>query len=151
MRTNRVLGGVVAVIVVLATLSAVIASRRDALVLAPDGPVAAVRSYVTAVVNGRTDEAARWLDPAGGCSAENLTYGLIAPGEAPPVRVDLVGSRTVGPTATVDVVIRLGGDEFGPLGTSEYSERQTYSLRSVDGAWRLTGTPWPIESCSPGG
>ena len=84
MRTNRVLGGAVAVIVVLATLSAVIASRRDALVLAPSGPVAAVRSYLTSVVEGRTDEAARWLDPDGGCGAEDFATALIAPGRRRP-------------------------------------------------------------------
>ncbi|GGM79875.1 hypothetical protein GCM10009721_00410 [Terrabacter tumescens] len=155
MRTKRVLGGAVALIVVLATFSAVIASRRDASVLDPTGPVAAVRSFVSAVVDGRTDEAARWLDPKGECGPEDLVHGLIVPGEAPPVRVELVGSSTEGTTgastATVEVVIRLGGGEMGPFGTSEYSERATYSLRSVEGAWRLTGTPWPIESCSPGG
>lgn len=151
MRTKRVLGGAVALIVVLATFSAVVASRRDASVLDPTGPVAAVRSFVSAVVDGRTDDAARWLDPKGECGPEDLVYGFITPGQSPPARVELVGTSTEGSTATVEVVIRLGGDEMGPFGTSEYSERATYSLRSVYGAWRLTGTPWPIESCSPGG
>jgi len=152
MRTNRVLGGVVAVIVALATLSAVIGTRGDAPAATRGGPVAAVRSYLSAVADGRTDEAARWLDPSGPCGPQDFAYAVFAPGEgAPGVRVDLVGSSTAGPTATVEVETRIGDSGFDPFGTSGFSERHSFSLRTVDGAWRLTGTPWPLDRCFKGG
>lgn len=152
MRTNRILGGVVAVIVVLATVSAVIASRRDTPAVTPGSPVAAVRAYLAAVVDGRTDEAARWLDPAGPCGPEDFTYGFPGPGDGVPrVRIDLLGSSTAGATATVEVETRMGDSGVDPFGTSGFSERHSFSLRTVDGAWRLTGTPWPLDYCSTGG
>lgn len=152
MRTNRILGGVVAVLVVLATVSAVIASRRDAPLVTPGSPVAAVQAYLSAVVDGRTDEAARWLDPAGPCGAQDFAYGLMGPGDGTPnVRIDLLGSSTSGATATVEVETRMGDGGFDPFGTSGFSERHSFSLRTVDGAWRLTGTPWPLDQCFKGG
>lgn len=152
MRTNWVLGGVVAVIVVLATVSAVVASRRDAPAVPPGAPVAAVRAYLSAVVDGRTVEAARWLDPSGACGVRDFESGSVAPGYgAPGAHVDLVGSSSSGSTATVDVEIRVGDNGFDPFGGSGFVERRTFSLRSVEGAWRLTGTPWPLEFCDTGG
>lgn len=152
MRTSRVLGGVVAVIIALATVSAVVASRRDAPTVPPGGPVAAVQSYLTAVLGGRTADAARWIDPAGPCRARDLENGAVAPGYGSPgARVDLVASSESGSTATVGVEIRFADGGIDPFGGSGYVERRTFSLRTVEGAWRLTGTPWPLELCDTGG
>ncbi|NUO90516.1 MAG: hypothetical protein HOQ18_06790, partial [Dermatophilaceae bacterium] len=49
MRTDRVLGGAVALIVALATTSGVVASRREASFVTAGGPVAAVQAYLRAV------------------------------------------------------------------------------------------------------
>jgi len=152
MRTNRVLGGAVAAIVALATISAVVASRRDAPAAPPGSPVAAVQAYLSAVLDGQTADAARWFDPAGPCRARDLEYGAVAPGYgAPGAHVDLVASRASGSTATVDVEIRPGNGGFDPFGNPGFVERRTFSLRTVEGAWRLTGTPWPLEFCDTGG
>lgn len=152
MRTNRVLGGAVAVIVALATISAVVASRRDAPAAPPGGPVAAVQAYLSAVLGGRTADAARWIDPAGPCGARDFESGAVAPGYgAPGAHVDLVTSSASGSTATVEVEIRLGDGGFDPFGSPGSVERRTFSLRTVEGAWRLTGRPWPLEFCDTGG
>ncbi|NUO35403.1 MAG: hypothetical protein HOQ27_10120, partial [Dermatophilaceae bacterium] len=98
MRTDRVLGGAVALIVALATTSGVVASRREASSVTAGGPVAAVQAYLRAVVD---------------------------------------------PTATVQVDLRFGGGALDPFGPPD-GGRQFFELRTVGGAWRLTGMPWPL-------
>ena len=151
MRTDRVLGGAVALIVALATTSGVVASRREASSLAAGTPVAAVDADLRAVVDGRLAEAAGWIDPDGSCTPsdlvpENLGFSR---GDAD-VRADLVSSTTAGATATVQVDLWFGGGALDPPGSPD-GGRQFFELRTVGGAWRLTGMPWPLVNCTSGG
>ena len=152
MRTDRVLGGAVVLIVALATTSGVLASRREGSSVTAGGPVAAVQTYLRAVVDGRLAEAGRWIDPDGECAPsdlvpENLGFG----GGDVDVRADLVSSSTTGSTATVQVDLRFGGGTLDPFGAPGDGGRQLFELRTVGGGWRLTGMPWPLLNCTPGG
>ncbi|MFM6849092.1 MAG: hypothetical protein ACKOVB_08300 [Terrabacter sp.] len=68
------------------------------------------------------------------------------------VRANLVSSSTAGSTATVevDLDLRFGGGPLDPFGSAE-GGRQFFELRTVGGAWRLTGMPWPLLNCTSGG
>jgi len=115
------------------------------------GPVAAVQTYLRAVVDGRLAEAGRWIDPDGECAPsdlvpENLAFG----GGDVDVRADLVSASTAGSTATVEVDLSFGGGALDPFGSPD-GGRQLLELRTVGGVWRLTGMPWPLVNCTSGG
>lgn len=142
-RANRILAIALGAIVVLAVVAAIISAGRPAARFEPGTPEATVQSYVEAALDGRADEAARWLDPAGDCGAQDLdragAYGMTA------TRVVLVDSTVSGETATVQVALVLGSG--GPFDSSEYREEHTYRLTRSGGTWLLTGIPWPLYEC----
>lgn len=142
-RANRILAIAVGAIVVLAVVAAIISAGRPATRFEPGTPEATVQSYVEAALDGRADEAARWLDPAGDCGAQDLdragAYGMTA------TRVVLVDSTISGETATVRVQLVLGSG--GPFDSSEYREEHSYRLTRSGGTWLLTGVPWPLYEC----
>ena len=142
-RPNRILAIALGAIAVLAIVAAVVSAGRPAARLDPGTPEATVQAFVEAALAGRSDEAARWLDPAGECGAQDLdrarTYGMTAG------RVVLVDSTVSGDSATVQVEVVLGSG--GPFDSSEYREEHTYRLTRSGGAWLLTGVPWPLYDC----
>lgn len=142
-RANRILAIALGVIILLAIIAAVVSAGRPVAQLEPGSPEATVQAYVDAALDGRNDEAARWLDPAGECTAEHLeragTYTMA------PTRMVLVDSTVTGETATVRVELVSGSG--GPFDSSEYREQHTYRLTRTNGTWLLTGTPWPLYEC----
>jgi hypothetical protein len=142
-RANRILTIALAVIVVLAVVAALVSRTRSAPELEPGSPEATVQAYVDAALAGKSDEAARLLEPGGECSADDLarTTGM----GAPSVRVVLVHSSVEGSTATVEVkLVYATGD---PFTASEYTEPHIYRLKRSGNAWVLTGVPWPLVEC----
>jgi hypothetical protein len=141
-RANRILAIALGAIAVLAVVAAVISAGRPTERFDPGTPEAAVQAYVEAALDGRSDEAARWLDPAGDCDVSDLDRagtGMTA------TRVVLADSRTSGDSATVEVELVFGSG--GPFDSSEYREQHTYRLTRSGGSWLLTGVPWPLYDC----
>lgn len=143
-RANRILAIALGAIIVFAIGAAVVAAGRPATRLDPGTPEATVQAYVDAALAGRSDEAARWLDPAGECGAQDLDQAG-AFGTDLGARVVLVDSIVNGDSATVQVEVVLGSG--GPFDSAEFREQHTYRLTRSGGTWLLTGVPWPLYDC----
>lgn len=142
-RANRILAIALGAIAVLALVAAVISAGRPTERFDAGTPEATVQAYVEAALDGRADEAARWLDPRGDCDVEDLDRAGLAGMTA--TRVVLADSRTSGDSATVEVELVFGSG--GPFDSSEYREKHTYRLTRSQGTWLLTGIPWPLYDC----
>lgn len=140
-RANRVLGIAVAALLLLAVVAAVLSSLRSEPDLPAGSPEAAVQDYLAAVYAGDSDAAAEHLDPEGGCLASDLDQAWVDQES----RAVLRDSREQGGGATVRIDLVRSGS--GPFGSGEWTEEQTFRLRQVDGAWVITGTPWPTHVC----
>lgn len=142
-RATRILLAAVAGLLLLAVVAAVLSVIRDDPEYAEGTPEATVQSYVVAAVAQDGEEAVRHLDPADGCTARHVEEGWINPAS----RVVLRDTEIRGDRATVRVdILTPSGDPFSP---SEWSDRQTFDLRLVDGEWLISGTPWPAYRCEP--
>lgn len=143
-RATRILVAAVAGLLLLATVAAVLSVNRDRPEYAEGSPEAVVRSFVVAAVGKDGDEAVRHLDPEAGCTPRHVEEAWVDPRS----RVVLRDTSTDGDRATVRVdVVTSSGDLLGP---SEWTSRETFELRRVDGGWLITGHPWPLYGCEPG-
>jgi hypothetical protein len=147
-RANRILAIALGAIVVLAVVAAVISANRPTAELEPGSPEATVQAYVGAALDGKVDEAARWLDPSGDCDVDDLTH--TSSSGTPTVRVVLVDSATEGSGegSTATVQVELVYSSGGPFDTSEFSDKHTYHLKRSGSTWVLTGVPWPLFGCT---
>ena len=84
------------------------------------------------------------LDPSDGCSLDDLDRSYY---EAD-ARVVLRDSRVSGDTATVRVDLVHG--EGGLLGSSEWTQEESFRLAMVDGRWLVSGRSWPVYGCAGG-
>ncbi len=143
-RPNLVVGAVVGFVAVLAVVAGIVSATRHAATYEPGTPVAVVQAYLAAVVDGDHEAAAAHLSSESPCTVDDLDRAFLAGG----VRAVLRDSRVDGDTAQVRVdLIRSTG---GPLDMSEYSEKVTFRLIRAGGAWRITGSPWPMFECGKG-
>lgn len=144
MRTsaNRVLAIVAAVVAIVAIVVAALTASWTVSDRDPASPEGVVQTYLTAVFDGRTADAAALLDPTGDCTADNLDTAYVQRS----ARVDLVETTLSGDTAQVKVRVEFSNDD--PFGGS-YGEDHTYRLLRVEGVWRITGVPWPLYGCGP--
>ena len=139
MRSHRVLIGILAVIAVVAVLGAVVANSRQ-LVVDPNSPEGVVQSYLGAVLDGDGAKAVRYLDPAGKCTEEDIDrYRMTDVTEA-----RLVDVADQGTSVKVVVDLEMGGN--GLMG-DVWRDRQTFYVKDSNGAWVITGTPWPMYDC----
>lgn len=133
-------GGLVVVAVVVA---AVAGALREPAVVAPDSPEGVVQAYLRAVlardhaaaVGYLTDEASRRC-PA---SAFRTTW---VPDD---VTADLEEVSVNGGEARVRVHLRT---PVAPLALDAESSTEVFLLVREDDAWRLTGEPWPLTTCT---
>lgn len=138
--TRRGLVGVAVAIIAIGGVAAIGLLGSDAPRRDPSTPAGVVQTYLSAVLEGRTAEAAALLDPSSGCSARDLDTTYLPPS----ARIDLIDARETGDTAQVRVHVEQStGDPFG--GT--WGEDRTFRLTRVAGAWRITGVPWPLGGC----
>ncbi len=130
------LGAIVIVLLIVAGLAGTRVPARD-----PSSPEGAVQAYLTALLDGRTADAAARLDPAGPCTAGDLD--TVALPDA--VRVDLIDTTSGASTAQVRIrIVQSTGDPFG----GSWSEERTLRLQRIDAEWRITGIPWPLGGCA---
>ena len=144
-RGMRVLVGVVAGLVLLAVGAGVFSAVRPAAELPEGSPERAVQDYVQALYDDDLDTATSYLDPDEGCTTEDLDV-LWVDGDA---RVVLRDTRVDGDEATVR--IELVHADSGPVAVDEWSEEETFRLRSDVDGWVLTGLPWPLHRCTGDG
>lgn len=137
---NRILALVLGAIAVVVVVAAVVASQRDVTTYSTDTPVGVVQAYVAAVVDGDTEQAYGHLD-GDQCTIEEVDQAYV-PDD---IRVVLREEKVTGDTAMVQVDIVTGTG--GPLGDSEYAEKQTFRLGRSGDTWVITGTPWPMYVC----
>lgn len=131
-------------LVVLAIAVGVFVAARPNPRLDESTPEGTVQAYLEAIRDRDVVAAARHLDPASGCDADDLD----TVGYPQFTAVDLVTSQVDGDTARVSVQVTFSAAVpplDGPVG-----ETHTYRLtRSGDG-WLLVGTPWPLDRCGGG-
>ncbi len=141
-RPNRILLIVVGVIVVIAIVAGVFSATRPAPKYARGTPEGVVQAYLSAVIDGDHQEAAKLLAGESPCEVADLDQAYV-PDE---VRVVLRDSEVDGDTAqvVVDVVVSSGD----LLDGSEHAEKHTFRLTRAGGGWLITGTPWPMFECS---
>ncbi len=105
------------------------APRRD-----PATPAGAVQTYLEALLDGRTADAAALLDPSSDCSARDLDTAYVPQS----VRIDLLDVQSTADSAQVRIHVEQStGDPFG----------RTVRLLRSGGVWRITGVPWPLGGC----
>ncbi len=138
----RVLGVVVAAIIVIA-LATVLVNGRGPADLPADSPEAAVQDYLNALRDGDSEAALALLEPGTSCRPKDLDE---ATGYANNTRVELRGvtTRNGQTSATVEVLIISDASDLIP--GSGWSEEHTFRLRHTD-RWLIGGLPWPLYTC----
>lgn len=138
---DRVLLLVLAGVAVVVALAVVLGAQRGGPDHDPASPEGTVAVYLDAVLHGDTDRAASLLAPESPCAVADLDRAYL-PDD---VRVTLRAVRVTGDTARVDVDAAVpSGDLFGG---SETFEEHVLRLTRRNGAWLLTGEPWPASGC----
>jgi hypothetical protein len=138
-RSNLVLGVVAALVVILAVVAAVIGTSRSPRTADLSTPAGTTEAYITAVVSQDHDAVEDLLDPALGCTSEQLSQ-MYRPSRA---SLSIVNAEATGETATVVVEIT----EHGQGLFDAWAHRESFTLRFDDGRWLVTGEPWPIYMC----
>ena len=137
---NTRLSFVVGALLVIALIVAALSSTWSVQQRDPASPEGVVQTYLSAVLDRRSDDAAALLAKGSSCTAEHFDTAWIGQG----ARVDLVDSTITGDTAKVDVRVEFSsGDPFG--GT--YGEDHAYRLLRENGQWHINGIPWPLYGC----
>lgn len=140
-RPDRVLAGVIATVVVLAVVVAVLSETRSPATVESGSPEATVQKYVQAVLDRDDDRATTYLDPAGGCTVEDLDAQNYVD---PDARVELVDSVLRADAARV--IVRVTMSSGGPV--PDFADvTVTFRLTRNDGSWLITGSPWPMYDC----
>lgn len=141
-KANVFLAAAVGVIFVIAVVAAVVAVRRDPVVLDPGSPEASVQAYLAALAAGDYTAALDQLAEDSECGLDDLTAGYVPES----LEVVLVSSKfdSAGAVVTVRVTEFYGEGLFESSG---YSHNESLLLSEEAGGWRLRGTPWPMYEC----
>ena len=138
-RANRVLGIVVAAIVIVA-LIVVFAVKEPTAELDKGSPEGVVQQYLNAAIDKDFDQAKSFLASDTKCTADDFDRAYIQDS----IRIGLSGTTSTESTAKVTVTIETSNSD--PFGGS-YAETQTFRLVKDDSGWKITGIPWPTYEC----
>ena len=148
MAKGWLIGGAVALGALL--VASIVVALMEETELLPEGTAsAAVQRFLMAVEDEEFELAHGFLteDLKAECPVDEFFGGTIR--GMRDSRITLEGTRAAGETVFVTVRItefRRGG---GPLGSSESSYEQRYSLRQEGERWQFTEYPWPFFRCGP--
>ena len=134
----HVLAVVVGLVVILAVVAGLLATRREPVTLDPTTPEGSVQTFVLAVIEGDDEVAVALLDPDLGCTAP--LREIYRPSR---VSMAVVGTKSTAQEATVVLDVTEYGE--GPF--SSWSHREVYDLLVKDSGWMITGHPWPVYGC----
>jgi hypothetical protein len=138
-RANRVLGIVVAAIVIVA-LIVVLAVKEPTAELDQGSPEGVVQQYLGSAIDKDFSKAMEYLASDSKCTIEDFDRAYIQDS----VRISLSDTTSTATSAKVSVTIETSnGDPFG--GT--YGENQTFQLVKEDSGWKIAGIPWPTYEC----
>jgi hypothetical protein len=136
---NRFLAITIGIITVLA-LVVVFTVNKDPQQLDRATPEGVVQQYLSDVIKGDTDAAFKFLDSSSACKVTDLDRSYV-PNE---VRMNLINSSATATEAVVRFSVEIpSGDPLGGY----FSEDQTIRLAKNNGAWLITGIPWPMYEC----
>jgi hypothetical protein len=138
-RANRVLGIVVAAIVIIA-LIVVLAVKEPTAELDKSSPEGVVQQYLNAAIDKDFDQAKSFLASDTKCTAEDFDRAYIQDS----IRIGLSDATSTEESAKVTVTIETSnGDPFG----GSYAETQTFRLVKDETGWKIAGIPWPTYEC----
>lgn len=123
----------------------VVGALREPADLDPDSPEGVVQAYLQAVLDEDYAEAAGYFaaETAERCDSEAFADAWIGDWQT----ADLEDVRMRGAEAQVTVRFRSPSAPPPVPAGNGYRRSQTLTLVEEDGAWRLTGTPWPLRHC----
>jgi sugar lactone lactonase YvrE len=137
---NRVLVIVIGLIVVAVAIVTVLSSTKSAVVLDRATPAGSVQAYLKAILVGKNAEAAKLLSPDSVCTVTDIDRAYVVD----TARVVLVDSTVKRATAEVRVRVEIpSGSPLGDVMTKDH----TFRLVNSEGAWLVTGIPWPLFDC----
>ena len=138
--TNQVLAVIVIVTLGLAAVAALLTSSQETKEFSTSSPEGVVQMYLRDVIDGKNEDAIRFLSQDSLCDATDLDRSWMPEN----VRVNLRETRIEGERAFVDVAADISSG--GPF-DDYYTENHTYRLARENGAWKILGIPWPMYSC----
>ncbi len=138
--SNIVLVVITGLIVIVAIIAAVFASRDEATRWPPDSPEATVQNYVQAVVDQNYPTALRHLDPALACTVSHFEQSYYPQDTA----ISFFQAHITQDRATVDVEIGSYGEPF----FDTFVHQEQFELMQTETGWVITGSPWPVYICS---
>ena len=138
--TNQVLAIIVVLTLGLAAVAAFLTSSQETTEYAPSTPEGVIQLYLRDVIDGKNEDATRYLSRNSLCDATDLDRSWMPEN----VRVNLQDSRIEGDRAFVDIAADISSG--GPF-DDYYTEKHTFRLTREDGTWRILGIPWPMYSC----
>ena len=137
---NFYLAVLIATIFAIALIFA-ISSQNSVKVLDNGTPEATVQSYLQALNDGRSEDAAALFASKSSCTVEDIDRAYIDKN----AQVSL--DKTVMTNSTSAIVYVSIQRNDAPLIADPYTESQDYRLTKEDGIWKLSGIPWPLYDC----
>lgn len=138
---NLVLAIITGVVVIVAILSAIFASRDTGPDWPDDSPESVVQTYVQAVIDQNYAQAITHLDPDLACTPEDFAQAYYPQDTA----MSLLQAHIGPDNATVAVEFGSYSEAF----SDPFIGREQFELipHETDG-WLITGSPWPLYSCA---
>jgi len=138
-KANRALALIVGMAIAAAVASAIF-GIQSVKQLDRQTPAGSVQGYLSNVLDGRNDLAAKYLSTDSPCKAEDLDRVYVNRSSS----VALVDTQMSGDQATVRVKVEMPtGGPFESLNTEDHS----YRLVKENGRWLISGIPWPLWDC----
>lgn len=138
--SNRILALVIIAALILSAVSALVSALREDVKFSANSPEGVVQLYLTAIIEGKNDQAASYFAIDSTCDASDIDRAYVSE----TLRVNLVSTSMDGDNAYVKIDANTGSS--GPFDDG-YTESHTYRLTKESGSWRIEGIPWPLWDC----
>jgi hypothetical protein len=138
--SNRILAVIVIAALVLSAVAALVSSFREEVKYSTSSPEGVVQMYLTAIIEGKNDQAASYFVTDSECDASDIDRAYVSE----TLRVNLVSTSIDGNSAYVKIDANSGAS--GPFDDG-YTESHTYRLSKESGRWLIEGIPWPLWDC----
>ena len=138
--SNRILALIVIAALVLSAVAALVSSLREEVKYSASSPEGVVQMYLTAIIEGKNDQAASYFVSDSTCDASDIDRAYVSE----TLRVNLISTSVDGNSAYVKIDANTGAS--GPFDDG-YTESHTYRLSKESGRWLIEGIPWPLWDC----
>ena len=138
--SNRILAVIVIAALVLSAVAALVSVFREEVKYSASSPEGVVQMYLTAIIEGKNDQAASYFATDSECDASDIDRAYVSE----TLRVNLVSTSIDGDSAYVKIDANTGAS--GPFDDG-YTESHTYRLSKDSGGWLIEGIPWPLWDC----